>query len=275
MNNKRFALGYVIIAFVTSVFMLSSCSTPRDVTYMQDLNNGSVETVARPSYITIRPGDKISIIVKSKDPELTDLFNLPLVSYRIGQGKTSSLSQTQYVQTYLVDDQGDIDFPVLGSIHVEGLKRSEVAQTVKEKLMAKNLVKDPVVNVDFDNLSFSVLGEVSRPGKFSIDRDQVTIYDAIAQAGDLTIYGDRKNVKVQRRTGDSIKVYTVDLTSGNQSINSPVYCLQQNDVVYVSPNDTRQRQSTVNGNNVRSTSFWISLSSLVATIATVIISATN
>lgn len=271
--NRKSLVRKVLIALVAPLALLSSCSTPMNITYMQDSNPGVTETVEQPLNITVKPGDKISIVVKSKDPELSDLFNLPTVSYRVGQGATSSLSSSsQQVQTYLVNDEGNVDFPIIGAIHVQGLKRDEISKLVKEKLIAKNLVKDPVVTVDYDNLSYSVLGEVKDPGQFVIDRDRVTIYDAIAKAGDMTIYGDRKDVKVRRRNGDKIKVYSLDLTSDSALLKSPAYCLQQNDVVYVAPNDTRQRQSTVNGNNVRSTSFWLSFSSLMATIAAVIIS---
>ena len=120
------------------------------------------------------------------------------------------------------------------------------------------------------NLCISVLGEVNNPGRFNIDRDRVTILDALSMAGDLTIYGNRFKVMVMRQEGDVQRVYGVNLTSGKQIYTSPVYYLQQNDVVYVEPNEVRARQSTVNGNNVRSTSFWISLASLLTSIGILI-----
>ena len=146
----------------------------------------------------------------------------------------------------------------------------KIAAFIKEELLAKNLVKDPVVTVEYMNLGFSVLGEVGNPGRFNIDRDRITVLDAISQAGDLTIYGNRRKVMVMRQEGDVQRVYGIDLTSGQHVYTSPAYYLQQNDVVYVEPNKVKARQSTVNGNNVRSTSFWISLASLLTSIGILI-----
>lgn len=137
-------------------------------------------------------------------------------------------------------------------------------------MIKENLVKDPVVTVEFANLGISVLGEVNSPGRFSIDRDRITILDALSMAGDLTIYGNRSKVMVLRQEGDVQRVYGLNLTSGEHIYTSPAYYLQQNDVVYVEPNAVKARQSTVNGNNVRSTSFWISLASLLTSVAILI-----
>lgn len=150
------------------------------------------------------------------------------------------------------------------------MKREEIAKFIKDKLIADNLVKDPVVTVEFMNLCVSVLGEVNNPGRFSIDRDRLTVLDALSMAGDLTIYGNRYKVLVLRQEGDTQRVYGINLTSGEHLYSSPAYYLQQNDVVYVEPNEVRSRQSTVNGNNVRSTSFWISLASLLTSIGILI-----
>lgn len=125
--------------------------------------------------------------------------------------------------------------------------------------------------MEFANLCISVLGEVNSPGRFNIDRDRLTILDALSMAGDLTIYGNRNKVMVLRQEGGTQRVYGVDLTSGEYVYTSPVYYLQQNDVVYVEPNSMRARQSTVNGNNVRSTSFWISLASFLTSLTTIFI----
>lgn len=261
-------------ALYASFFLLllaSSCTTPVDVAYMQDMGNGDITSIPSAKPVTLQPGDRVLIVVKSKDPELSYLFNLSTVSYRVGD-RQSTLSSSQQVQSYLIDNEGNIDFPVLGTLHVGGLNREQIAAMVKEKLVSSNLVKDPVVTADYDGLCYSVLGEVNHPGQFTIDRDKVTLYDAIAKAGDLTIYGNRKNIKVQRTEGDSVRIYAVDLTSGRSPVSSPAFYIKQNDVVYITPNETRQRQSTVNGNNTRSTSFWLSVSSVAATIAAVVIS---
>ena len=256
--------------------MIVGCKAPENVVYFQDLRPGESEIILpAPLEITVRPEDKISIIVNSRDPQLTDLFNLPYVSRQLGvssryNNSSYSGSTNQGVSGYTVDANGDIDFPVLGKIHVAGMRREEIATHIKNELITKNLVKDPVVTVEFMNLCISVLGEVNTPGRFNIDRDRVTILDALSMAGDLTIYGKREKVLVLRQEGDLQRVYGINLTSGEHIYTSPAYYLQQNDVVYVEPNNVKARQSTVNGNNVRSTSFWISLASLLTSIGILI-----
>lgn len=268
--KQRIYCGNITCLLLLAI-LLCSCATPRQITYFQDLHDGVNKTITNSKIVRVKPEDKISIIVKSKDPQLAELFNLPIVSYRVGQGSTSALgSGSQQVTLYSVNSKGFIDFPVLGEIYVEGQTREEIASNIKQKLMDQNLIKDPVVTVEFDNLSYSVLGEVNRPGKFVIDRDRVTILDAISAAGDLTIYGKRDNITVLRHEYNKETVYTINLCSGNDMFESPAYYLQQNDVVYVEPNDARARQSTVNGNNVRSTSFWLSLASLLTTIGVLV-----
>lgn len=268
--KQRIYCGNITCLLLLAI-LLCSCATPRQITYFQDLHDGVNKTITNSKIVRVKLEDKISIIVKSKDPQLAELFNLPIVSYRVGQGSTSALgSGSQQVTSYSVNSKGFIDFPVLGEIYVEGQTREEIASNIKKKLMDQNLIKDPVVTVEFDNLSYSVLGEVNRPGKFVIDRDRVTILDAISAAGDLTIYGKRDNITVLRHEYNKETVYTINLCSGNDMFESPAYYLQQNDVVYVEPNDARARQSTVNGNNVRSTSFWLSLASLLTTIGVLV-----
>lgn len=255
---------------VLLTLFLVGCGTPKNVSYFQDLNNGSVQQIVTGSDLVARPGDKLSIIVHSKDPQLATLFNLPVVNYRIGETRDDNLVNSQQLSLYTVDKYGDIDFPLLGSVHVDGLNRQEIALKIKEELISKKLVTDPVVTVEFGNLYVSVLGEVARPGRYNITHDKITLLDAIGMAGDLTIFGERQNVAVIREENGKVVTYRVDLTSGDNLANSPVYYLNQKDVVYVEPNDTRARQSTVNGNNIRSTSFWISLASLLTSVAILI-----
>ena len=268
---KKYTL--ILCSLILSIMgagVLSSCGTSKDVVYFQDLKPGESEiTMPEVQAITVQPEDKISIIVNSRDMQLTNLFNLPYVSKQLGS--TSQLSNNnQGISGYTVDDEGNIDFPVLGKVHVAGLKREEIAEQIKNEVMTKNLVKDTVVTVEFMNLCVSVLGEVNNPGRFAIDRDRLTILDALSMAGDLTIYGNRQKVLVLRQEDGQQRVYGVNLTSGEHVYTSPAYYLQQNDVVYVEPNSVRSRQSTVNGNNVRSTSFWISLASLLTSIGILI-----
>lgn len=262
--------------FLLAVWATFSCSAPSHVTYFQDLRPGeSEQKVIAATEIKVRPGDKLSIIVSSRDPQLTQLFNLPSFTQQIGQavvskGAGSASGSSQGISGYTVDEEGMIDFPVLGKLEIAGKNREEVAAFIKEELLSKNLVKDPVVTVEYMNLCISVLGEVAQPGRYSIDRDKVTVLDAISMAGDLTIYGKREKVLVLREEEGVQHVYGVNLCSAEHLYTSPVYYLRQNDVVYVEPNNVRARQSTINGNNVRSTSFWLSLASFLTTIGVLI-----
>lgn len=257
-----------------ALLMLTSCGAPKGIEYFQDVENGTSIKLQESSIIKVQPNDKLTIAVGSLTPELAMPLNLPYVSTRIGQGSsaTSSINVNNQngVLLYSVDDEGYVEMPQLGKIHVAGMTRSQVADVVKKTIIAQGVLSDPTVVVEFANLAISVLGEVSKPGRYAIDRDMFTIYDAIGAAGDLTIYGKRDAVKVMRVENGEQKVYTVDLCNAASVAQSPVYCLRQGDMVYVAPNNMRARQSTVNGNNVLSTSFWISLASLLTTVCVLV-----
>ena len=262
---KRISLLLWLLAI--GILAVPSCSTPKEISYFQDLESVEGQRIGGAKGITVRPKDKISIIVNCKSPELTALFNLPYVTQRLGENSRSTIT---------VDDRGCIDFPVLGEVAVAGLTRDEIASVIKKELNEQGQATDAVVTVDFMNLYYQVLGEVEKPGRYAIDKDAVTILDAIGTAGDLTIYGKRENVKVLRNENGKMLTYEVNLCSAADLIASPAYYIRQNDVIYVDPNNVRARQSTVNGNNVRSTSFWISLTSLAASITnTIVIIATR
>ena len=245
-----------LLSIALGMMLLTSCASTKQISYFQDVQpGGTITQTVEPTVIKVWPKDKISIIVNSKDPMLANLFNLPLVSKQIGQTSSATGSSSQGISGYTIREDGCIDFPVIGDIYVAGMTREEIAALIKNELIERNLVKDPVVTVEFLNLTVSVLGEVSSPGRYNIDRDQITLLDALSMAGDLTIFGKRDEVLVMREVQDGRQqVYRVNLCSANDLYNSPVYYLQQNDVVYVEPNSMRTRQSTVNGNNVRSAS---------------------
>lgn len=260
----------LLFAFTVSLLLMSSCTTTKQISYFQDLqtvqDTTSVQMLS--PEIRLRPDDKISIIVSTKDPELTDLFNLPYTARVIGQVSTASVS-SHGTSAYIIKSDGTIDFPVLGSIPAAGKTREELSSYIKNELITSNLVNDPVVTVEFVNLQFSVMGEVTRPGTYNIERDRVTILDAISKAGDMTIYGRRDNVLVLRPdTAGQFLVHHVDMRSLQNVQSSPVYYLHQNDYVYVEPNKKRANESTVNGNTVRSASFWISIVSILSSLAT-------
>lgn len=252
------------------LLLFCSCAAP-NVSYFNDLGNDQTEKLLQTMDIRLRPDDKISIVVKSKDPLLADLFNLPIYSHRVGYSQAALTNASQQMSVYTIDRKGEIDFPVLGTIKVSGMRRDEVAELIKSELINKNLIKDPVLTVEYANLGFNVMGEVSKPGRYIFDRDHLTILDAISMAGDLTIQGRRDNILVMREAGDSRTIYRVNLQNGKELMQSPAFYLQQNDVIYVEPNAYRSRQTTVNGNNVLSASFWISVASLLTSVAVLIV----
>lgn len=177
---------------------------------------------------------------------------------------------------YTVDSAGDINFPVIGKLHIAGMTREQVANYVAEQLVGKDLVKDPIVTVEFANTGISVIGEVSAPGRYEFNKDHLTIIDAIAMAGDLTISGMRENILVLRNVGDGKQeAYRVNLLDAQSLASSPVFYLQQDDVIYVEPNDKKKRETTPNGNTPYTPSFWVSMGSVGLTVATLIITLTK
>lgn len=271
---RQYSLFAKAVALIIAACCVSSCRTPRDVTYFSNINDNDRHALHEAGELKVMPDDRLSIVVTSKDPQLASLFNLPIVAQRTSQPGVTSLavprSSNNEVASYVVDSKGDIQFPVLGPIHIGGMKRDEVAAYIRHELVSRELLKDAVVIVDFLNRGVSVLGEVTKPGRVTFDRDKFTLLDALAQAGDLTINGKRTDVLVMRRVGDQQTSYRVDLTDAGSLTTSPVYYLQQDDVIYVSPNDVRKRQTTANGNAPLTPSFWISIASLAATIAMLI-----
>lgn len=253
-----------IILSICLGLILSSCSTTNKILYLQDQPIGIEKAINETKYITVQPQDQLSIVVSSKDPELAIIFNLPRVQQNIGQNNTNG-----GLLGYTVDSKGDIDFPVLGKINVVGLSREEIATMIKRKIIEINMIKDPVVTVDFSNLQFAVLGEVAKPGNYSITKDRTTILEAISSAGDLTIFGKRNKVFLTRTTTDKRITYELDLRS-SKIYDSPAFYIQQNDVIYVEPNGVRANQSTVNGNTARSVSMWMSVASFLTTIGVLI-----
>ena len=263
--------GLLVIAVL---FMLSSCDVSKRITYFQDIQDYQIgSTTEKPNpEIRLRPEDKISIIVNTKVPELTALFNLPYTTRVLGaQTEQVSSSSSYGTSGYIVKADGTIDFPVLGLIQAAGKTRDELSEYIKAELINRNLVNDPVVTVEFVNLQFSVMGEVKVPGSYKITRDHITLLDALSMAGDLNINGRRDNVLVLRpNASGKLTAYLVDMRSFDEVQRSPAYYIHQNDYIYVEPNKKRANESTVNANTVQSASFWISVVSLLASVATTI-----
>ena len=266
---------FPLIALLTA---LASCSTPKNITYFQDLSSGQSVQPQSVYDIRVKPEDKLSIIVSTQDPALSSLFNLVQVQSRLstnsaaGSNTYSNGSNTSY---YTVDTSGDINFPVLGKLHIAGMKRAEVAEFIEKKLIDEDLVKQPVVTVEFINTGVNVLGEVAHPGRFEFNKDRLTIIDALTMAGDLKTTGQRENVMVIRDNNGKKDTYIVDLTDARSLAASPAYYLQQEDIIYVEPNDRAKRETTSAGNTPFTPSFWLSVGSIGITVATLIVTLTR
>ena len=272
--TKSFVKFYILAA---AVALVAACGTPKNIAYLQDVSNEMDITTAPTAPIRLQPMDQISVVVNGLDPQVSAMFNLPYFSRRMGEtqsltsggGNMTSYTSSQMISGYTVDSEGCIDFPVLGRINVLGKTRAETSEYIKKLLVESKQIKDPVVTVEFMNLGFSVLGEVARPGRYRIDRDEFTLFDAISLAGDMTINAQRENLMVIRDSGtDHEKVYTIDLTQSSTIYTSPAYYIQQGDLIYITPNKKRMRESTVMGNSPLTPSFWLSLVSSITSITT-------
>lgn len=258
MIKRLFLLLIVVVS-------AASCATQKRISYFQNAQTDVEFDYVEGEDITVKSDDVLAIVVSSKNPELARIFNLPVVQQVAGTDDNNATLTRGELSGYTVNSKGCIDFPILGEVHIEGQTKEQIAQTIKDELIAKKLVNDPVVTVSFINLQYYVLGEVSSPGKFYLEKNRTTILEALSEAGDLTIYGKRDKVFLTRNVNNKKITYQIDLRS-NDVYNSPAFYVQQNDMIYVEPNKVKANQSTVNGNTVQSTSFWVSIASLLTTI---------
>lgn len=249
---------------VCLVALLAACASPKEVVYLQDVLPFKEEAIQKEYEVSVHRDDLLAIIVNSKEPELALPFNMPLVTFQVGGQNNTQ----QRLLGYLVDENGDIDFPILGKIHVEGLTRTQVTDLVRKRLVEEDLLKDPIVTVQFLNFKVSVLGEVIRPGTFTLSGDRITLLEALSMAGDLTIYGKRDRVAVIRENKGKRTIQFHDLRS-SELFNSPYYYLQQNDIVYVEPNKAKAGQSGINQNN--SASVWLTAVSILASVSSLVV----
>lgn len=259
--------SFIVLAVLAMV--LSSCGSAKDIAYFQNKVANQPEQIDKHAGIVIQPKDMLSIVVSSRNPELVAMFNLPVISYQAGSEVVNS-SYQQRLMGYVVDNEGMIDFPVLGPIKVDGLTRWELSELIKKKLISGAYLSDAVVTVEFMNFKVSVIGEVNSPGTYTIQGDKVTILQAISLARDLTIFGLRENVAVIRERDGERVIYEVNLCDVSM-FNSPAYYLQQNDVVYVQPSEIKARQSTTDDKSLRMTSIFVSGGSLLVSLASLII----
>ena len=258
----------ILFSFLTVAALFASCQSYKKVPYLQDAEVINQAQQQEKLYdATIMPKDLLTIVVSCTNPELAVPFNLTVASEAsVATNGSSYVTSQPTLQQYLVDNDGRINFPVLGTLKVGGLTKSQA-----EELIIKNLkpyIKEtPIVTVRMSNYKISVLGEVTRPGTFTITNEKVNLLEALAMAGDMTIHGVRDNVKLIREDANGRQeIHTLDLNKA-EIVLSPYYWLQQNDVVYVTPNKAQARNSDI-GN---STSLWFSATSILVSLASLLV----
>ncbi len=253
-----------LVGLVLSLSMASCSSSKSTLPYFQDISSIKEGTLTSMDFMPeIRPDDELFINVTSANPAATAVYNLPYVNPATRQ---SFIPQTNARNmTYVVSSKGDIDFPLLGKIHVAGMNTEQLAAYLEGRIA--NVVENPDVTVQLVNFQVHVAGEVATPGPVKIDRNRFTILDAITSAGDLTPYGERSNVLIIREENGERKFAHLDLTSSD-ILNSPYYYVKQNDYIYVEPNSIRQANSRYNQDNA----FKLSVTSTIVSAASVIAS---
>jgi len=255
--------SYFILVFL--VALATSCSAPKNVAYLWNSNEVDLSQSEYLYDAKIMPKDVLTITVNTVNPDAAAPFNLTVPTSFNNQSR-STYSQP-ILQTYLVDNEGTIDYPVLGRIKVGGLTKRECETMIHDKIKPYlNAAENPIVTVHMSSYSISVLGEVNHPGSFQVAREKINILEALAQAGDLTIYGVRENVKLIREDANGKKqIYHINLNDANL-LTSPYYYLQQNDIVYVEPNKVKARNSSIG----QSTTLWISATSILISMASLL-----
>lgn len=260
METKHF-----LWASLLAVLLLSSCASRKSFVYLNDMDMGVEYQFDVKKEAVVHRDDRLSITVSCKNPELAIPFNMQGGNFHIGADGnvvSSDISSGVREKGYRVDVDGNIDFPILGTLHVEGLKVSELTDLIKRRIIEGNYIKDPLVSVEFLNFKYTVLGAVGSNGTFSVNGDRVTLIEAIARAGDLTSKARVDRVAVIRETERGREMYMHDLRS-KDVFDSPCYYLQQNDIVYVEPK-YKKRDAEDRGWQIATTT--LSLASVICSL---------
>ncbi|WP_189605515.1 polysaccharide biosynthesis/export family protein [Salinimicrobium marinum] len=247
-----------LILLAVSALILGSCVSRKKIAYFQNMPELQSTIDAAKTNLKIQPNDLLTITVSAANIEAVQPFNLPVTSApRIGD---MGIQGNMQLQSYLVDSDGNIEFPVLGTVHVAGLTRQELVEKFKTEI--SRYVQNPIINIKLVNFQVTVLGEVNRPGTFTVPDERISLSKALGMAGDLTIYGRRDNIMILRETGDTKEYEYVDLTQSD-FLNSEYYYLHQNDVVYIEPNQAQMQGASYN----RNASVYISIASVLISLA--------
>ena len=261
MKNLKLFIGAILVF----TMILTSCTSYKSVPYLQNSQSFDESIVSSLFDAKIMPKDQITITVNTTDPLAAAPFNLTVQS-NVTNTLTNRTATTQAsLMSYLVANDGTIDFPILGTLYVGGKTKYEVEAMLQERLKTY-LNERPVVNVRMANFKISVLGEVTAPGEFTISKEKVNVLEALALAHDMTIWGRRDNVKLIREHANGTH-QIIELNLNDASIvNSPYYQLQQNDILYVTPNETKAKNSDIG----QSTSLWFSATSILVSLASLL-----
>lgn len=265
---------FAVLSFML-LLMLGACSVPKDITYFQgidDLSNDQMKQMGQVYHTPICADDLLTITVTTWDPNVVTPFNPPTYAYStIVEGETA-VQAAQGLYTYLVDKDGYIDYPVLGRVQVEGLTKHELAEKLRKDI--SKYIDDPLVKVSLVNFKITVLGEVTRPGSITIRNDRVSILDALGFVGDVTINANRTNVLIVRDNNGKIERARVNLTDP-AIFASPYYYLQQNDVIYVEPNNAKKRNSRISQSDQLNITLFSSIMSAISVITLVLTTILN
>ena len=267
MTKKKYRYYYKhAMALIAATIILSSCGSSGKVVYME--NNGQVNLESSKILFDARimPKDILSITVSTINPEAAKPFNLIVPTVVAGEITTTTTQPV--LQSYLVNNDGTIDYPIIGVIKVGGLTKTECEALILEKIRPyMSETEKPIVTVRMSSYSIAVLGEVKNPGSFQVSREKINIFEALAQAGDMTIYGVRDRVRLIREDATGKKeIHVLNLTDANV-INSPYYYLQQNDIVYVEPSNIKKQDARVGS----MTNLWFSATSILVSLASIIV----
>ena len=247
-----------------AILLFASCSNPEKFVYLQDMDPGYGYAYDTKYEAVVHANDRLDITVSSKNPELAIPFNANGGAFQVGTNGIVSEASTQVRKGYRVDVNGNIYFPILGTLHVAGLKVSEVTELIRSRIIEGQYIKDPIVSLEFLNFRYSVLGAVGNTGTFTVDDGRVTLLDAIAKAGDISSRGRVNRVTVIREEDGQRVAYVHDLRS-KELFRSPCYYLQQNDVVYVEPKYRKQDSED------KSWRYITGITSTLAAICTIIL----
>ena len=221
-----------VFLLLTVVGAVSSCKSQKDYLYLADMTDDQGYAITQRYVPKVQRDDRLEIKVSCKNPELAVPFNVAPGS--VSATTTGKVQGNPAGEYYRVDNDGEINFPVLGKLYVAGMTLSQVSDMIRDRIIQGNYIKDPIVTIEFKNFHYTVLGAANSNGNYTCDGDRVTILEAIAQAGDLADNADLGNIAVIREEGNTRKVHTVDIRKSDL-FNSPVFYLAQNDIIYVRP----------------------------------------